>query len=720
MLDLDTQTVSHGRSTDLSGMSSDDPRVVIALEEFLELGKRGQIIDREEFLERHFEIAEALADALEGLEWLDEVAEKLSSTGKPPIPDQGLPPATRLGEYQIIREVGRGGMGVVYEAAHIPLGRRVALKVLTCATAFDPRRLQRFQVEAQAAASLCHEHIVPVFGVGSDQGIHFYAMQLIDGRSLADELRDPHNDRPTVALPSTESARSCAASGDGVFELASPRPSTVYQLLGSTASFPNATGLPFCRTAARLALHVAEALEHAHSAGVIHRDIKPSNLLIDQRGSIWVTDFGLARIPHEDLSLTRTGDLVGTLRYMSPEQLRGDRVEIGPRADLYALGATLYEMLTLRPAFRGDNREDLLRRILNDEPVSPRRTNASIPKDLETIVLKSMAKEPGSRYTSARELADDLRRFLNDQPVRARRPHLGDRVARWSRRHRAALVAAVAVLLVALSVSTTLLWKAKSRTDQALARADRAVASLDRAKHAVEQVLTSYRNQSRSDRVAIERSIGAFDLVLEQMAQPPGRDDPDLGRSQESRVIYQVMLQHYDHVARSESTTDNMMAEAVAKAQRRAGRIRAILGDSEAPADFRRSIRTYENLASRHPSFVWLRTGLIETLQEYAELLEKSGEFRETECVNKRSLEVAEALLADKQIDFPCFRYALIKPFQRMAQGLRESASCRAREHELAARLSRKIDEWTPAAKGPNPPWVLPNHQPGARAVSNL
>jgi eukaryotic-like serine/threonine-protein kinase len=176
---------------------------------------------------------------------------------------------------------------------------------------------------------------------------------------------------------------------------------------------------------ARLGLEPAEALEHAHQEGIIHRDIKPANLMVDAKGHLWITDFGLARL-RSDSGLTITGDLLGTLRYMSPEQALGKRVLIDGRTDIYSLGVTLYDLVTLQPAFEGRERQELLRRIAEEEPTSPREVNGSIPRALETIILKAMAKEPVGRYQTAQDLADDLRRFLEDKPIRAKRPSLAE------------------------------------------------------------------------------------------------------------------------------------------------------------------------------------------------------------------------------------------------------------------------------------------------------
>ena len=195
-------------------------------------------------------------------------------------------------------------------------------------------------------------------------------------------------------------------------------------------------------------MQAAEALEHAHALGVVHRDIKPANLMVDSRGELWITDFGLARI-RGDVSLTRSGDIVGTLRYMSPEQALARRGVVDQRTDIYALGLTLYELLTLRPAFDGRDHHELLRQIAMDEPISPRRLNKAVPRDLETIIMKAICKEPSNRYATAQELADDLTRFCEDRPILARRPTVLERGRRWVRRHRQIVGTAVTVLVLA-------------------------------------------------------------------------------------------------------------------------------------------------------------------------------------------------------------------------------------------------------------------------------
>ena len=343
-----------------------------------------------------------------------------------PTADLGI-----LGDFRLLRVVGRGGMGVVYEAVQVSLDRKVALKVLPNAAVLDARQLRRFQVEAQAAASLHHPHIVPVFATGSAEGIPYYAMQFIEGCDLARVLRELRQDGDTD----------------------SPR-ATHY--LTSSFAPDSIRDRTFAVGAARIARQAALALEHAHFNDVLHRDIKPSNLLIDVTGHLWITDFGLARI-RGNLDLTHTGDALGTPRYMSPEQAQATRIPLDGRTDIYSIGATLYELLTLRPAFPGDDRLDILRRIIEEEPTTPRKIDPTIPVDLETIVLKAMAKAPADRYATAAELAADLERFLDNRPINARRTNLADRAAKWTRRHRWIIAAAAAwMFLLALGLTAAM------------------------------------------------------------------------------------------------------------------------------------------------------------------------------------------------------------------------------------------------------------------------
>jgi serine/threonine protein kinase len=361
-----------------------------------------------------------------------------------------------LGDYRIVREVGRGGMGVVYEAQQMSLARRVALKVLPFAATLDARQLQRFKNEAQAAACLQHQHIVPVYAVGCERGVHYYTMQFIDGQTVAAmiaELRRTSGPKTAAEPEPTSPYTPCPGGGETV-------------AVAALSTEHSTRSLAFFRSVAELGRQAAEGLDHAHQLGVIHRDVKPANLMLDSRGNLWITDFGLAHCQSQ-ASLTMTGDLVGTLRYMSPEQALAKRVIVDHRSDVYSLGATLYELLTLQPVFAGTDRQELLRQIAFEEPRPPRRLNKAVPAEVEIIVLKALEKNPAERYGTAQELADDLRRFLEDQPIRARRPSLRLRVSKWARRHRTLVRAALVMTLLTvlgLAVSVWLLWLERERT----------------------------------------------------------------------------------------------------------------------------------------------------------------------------------------------------------------------------------------------------------------
>ncbi len=444
------------------GSPSDEDELARVLDAYLAEVEAGRPVDAEEWVGRHPAIAGRLRACLKGLHMVEAAAEgSTSPRGRPTFPTTTSTPTrsrnpsedssgrdaggARLGDFRVIRELGRGGMGVVYEAEQHSLGRRVALKVLPFAAAIDPRQIARFRVEAQAASHLNHPHIVPVYSVGCQRGVHYYAMQLIDGPTLAeriDELRNPGGGEATalvvstVVLPTSDETPIPTPTpapaperhpADGrEFVESVPEHRTAPKGRASTASYPpsSTSGTrrqAFFREAARLGLEAAEALEHAHQQGVLHRDIKPSNLMVNGRGHLWVTDFGLARF-QGDVSLTATGDMLGTLRYMSPEQALANRAVVDQRTDVYSLGATFYELLTLRPAVEGHDRQELLRKISQEEPRRPRAINPAVPRDLETIIIKAMAKDPSGRYATAQELADDLHRFLDDRPILARRP----------------------------------------------------------------------------------------------------------------------------------------------------------------------------------------------------------------------------------------------------------------------------------------------------------
>jgi eukaryotic-like serine/threonine-protein kinase len=467
--------------------SSEDDQITEALEEYVKLRREGRPLPRQDFLARHPSIAVALDECLDGLELVEDAANHFTSRQPVGVSASDLSPPAQLGEFRLVREIGRGGMGVVFEAEQVSLGRRVALKVLPAAASLDSRHRRRFQAEAQAAGLLHHEHIVPVFGTGFDAGVHYYVMQFIDGNPLTEVLRE---------LKSTAARQNAQAVEIDLPQLAL---AVVGSGLRRSRTRPSSSAVrQHCHSAVRWAVQAADALEHAHEIGVIHRDIKPANLLIDRRGRLWVTDFGPARLPADNYDLTHTGDLVGTLRYMSPEQLGGGRGSADARTDIYALGVTLYELLTLQPAHSGRDRQELRAHILRHEPAPPRRLNPSIARDLETVVMKAIEKDPSARYASAREFAADLRRILADQPVRASRPGVMRRAVKWSSRHQPAVVASASVLVLSLVAGMIVLWEAKGRD---------------------EATLLEFRRLRVQERLARENALGAIDQAVDWDAE---------------------------------------------------------------------------------------------------------------------------------------------------------------------------------------------------------
>ncbi|MFO0817256.1 MAG: protein kinase [Pirellulales bacterium] len=397
------------------------------LEAYLAELQAGRSPDRASWLQEHLDLARELAACLDGLEFVHR-----AQKGE----------VTRLGDFRIVREIGRGGMGVVYEAEQISLRRRVALKVLKIGGVADEAALERFQREAETVAHLHHTNIVPIFAVGSEAGVHYYAMQLIEGQSLDQWNRESHTSH------STDAVRWAQTSPSQV----DPRQKAATRFI----------------ILARWCGEAAEALAHAHERGVIHRDVKPSNLLLDVDGRLWLTDFGLARRA-EEATLTLTGAMLGTPRYMSPEQVRAVQDRIDHRTDIYSLGATLYELATGRPLFEADSPHAIVRQILDVDPAPPRSVCPDLPRDLETIILKCLAKNSIDRYATARELADDLRRFVSGDPIRARRTTPLEHALRWMKQQRrsVAVAAAAALASCVLAVSAVAWWDSWRQADQA-------------------------------------------------------------------------------------------------------------------------------------------------------------------------------------------------------------------------------------------------------------
>ena len=548
----------------MSPSESHSAEVLALAEEFLERYRQGQRPSLKEYADRHPDLADVIHEVFPAMAMMENIAiqEKSLAGDRTEAPDGQVPRPLlpeQFGDFRIIREIGHGGMGVVYEAEQVSLGRHVALKILPPQMVRDRKQRLRFEREAKAAAKLHHTNIVPVFGVGEHEGTAYYAMQYIPGLGLdivIEELKKIRPEGPGGSSHGPQSAAngalrevSAAAAArsllTGRFEAAECPADPTEALLTEEATnapiqdppalWPTGTSsssvvLPgtslggdsrqggaatYWQSVARIGRQVAEALDYAHWQGILHRDIKPSNLLLDTQGTVWVTDFGLAKIDDQQ-NLTHTGDLLGTLRYMPPEAFEG---KSDARSEVYSLGLTLYEMLAYRPAFDQNDRGKLISQVMHEEPMPLGQVNRKIPRDLVTIVHKAIARQPAQRYPSAGALADDLGRFIEGRPIRARRVSATERTWRWCKRN--PVITGMLVVLVAALTAVVGLWLRSDRLlaltrhqavglqlDQAITLCEQGY--LDRGLLAMAEQLRDYASSPTEEQHAIRANLAAW------------------------------------------------------------------------------------------------------------------------------------------------------------------------------------------------------------------
>lgn len=619
---------------------SQQERVATVLEGYLADLESGQEVDRESLLESNPDIAVALEAYFKSIETLYQAGVAVASRDSGPnlaSIEPILSASSRLGDFMIKDEIGRGGMGIVYAAEQISLGRKVALKTLPFAAVMDQKQVARFKNEAQAAAGLQHPNIVPVYGVGCERGVHYFSMQMIEGQSLEHAIAQLRGD----AGPDRQAAPSKTTANH-------------------FSTYKSIRSREFARSVARLGQQAADALHYAHENGVVHRDIKPSNLLLAADGKLWITDFGLARIRNSG-NLTLTGDLLGTARYMSPEQAAARMHEVDHRTDIYSLGITLYELLTLQPAFEGDTRQSLLRAVETETPVPPRHLNPSIPVDLETIVLKAIEKNRDDRYSSAAALAEDLEHFLDGRPTLAKRPGLNEHLYRWVGRHRRLVLAGTAVLTMALLILSGAALLVRAEQQRTETEAERAALYLRETQRAVDNfgALVDQRLEHLPGSSGLRAELlGELEKYYSAFLLQAG-DDPSfavdlattqfrlgavrqrIGDYQQATVSYASALEAFQKLRRQHPDDADLLAD-VALCHNNLGQVAAKQGDEQAArAWYQKSISLFSNLAALgHPRG---QAGLGRGQMNLGLLLSRQGD-REASSVLNQACETLRVL----------------------------------------------------------------------------
>jgi eukaryotic-like serine/threonine-protein kinase len=634
-----------------------DPLEVLAAE-YMERLRRGQRPSIEEYAARHPELAEDIHDLFPTIAVTERLKaqQSRSSDGRATL---GPAQLERLGDFRLIREIGRGGMGVVFEAEQESLGRRVAVKVLPRQVVLDEKHLKRFQREARIAANLHHTNIVEVFGVGEQDGFHYYVMQYIAGvgldsiiPELAKIVRRPES-TPVSDSPLPATRRPAENAGLAAI---------VQELMGKETNLQKdgRLGPHYWRSVARIGLQAADALHYAHSQGVLHRDIKPANLLLGAQGTVWLADFGLAKAAQsEDISLSR--DIVGTLRYMPPEQFRS---QAGHRGDIYSLGLTLYELLTLHPAYDETDQSRLIQRITQGPaPSPPGDSGMGIPRDLETIVLKAISFDAAARYQSAEAMAEDLRSFLEDCPIRARRASAAKRLGRWCRRNKAlASLSGTTLLLLVLVAGIASVGYLRTRRalqGEALQRA-KAEANANLAIEAIDRTF----ERLYPTRIAL-RPQPTMGGVRGEIGDAPST--PIL--SKETAALLEEMLPFYDRLAGQTGNGDDLRYR-TAEANRHVGAIRQRLGQTqEAVKAYQRAAVLFQELTSRSSTNSDLILRMAQVQNELGRLFTSQRQAAEARQCHLAALALLRTEAAQPSA-VPALRFELARTYFFL--GLRE------------------------------------------------
>lgn len=618
------------------------PDILDALvEEFTRRLRAGEHPAIAEFQQRHPELSDEIDELLSSVAMIEQLKSDSNHQSQKADRMARLGNLKHLGGYQIIRELGRGGMGVVFEGIHETLGRRVAIKVMPTPLVDGEKHVARFRQEARSAAKLHHTNIVGVFGVGESDGVYYYVMDFVDGQALSEVINNARTgttashdtgqvaDETVVAL--SERAQRIASAktalpktfADSEDSLPKSDISDIPAINSSSSQSqpilirPTANTPQYFRWAAKIGASAADALSYAHASKILHRDIKPSNMVLDKKGVIWITDFGLAKDGANDVHLTATGTVLGTPQYMAPESLEG-RYDV--RSETYCLGLTLYELATLQPAFASGSPAEVIAAIATQNPTAPQRINPRIPLDLSTIIRKAISREPSQRYATAEAMRNDLIAFVEDRPISARRPSKLETIVRLARRNpmTAALLAVSIFLLTAVAVTASFGYaittnalrqeaektrRLKLQQQETEKARNQAVENFDQMKQqfarAESNVATTIKAFDEMFKQVIARGAGGGDVEIDGLREISGIES---SITAEDAAFLSKLVSFYEEFATNNADNEPLKAES-AKAFRRVGNIYHRVGDVQSAVEaYKKSLGLYQVVFGKAPS----------------------------------------------------------------------------------------------------------------------
>ena len=624
-------------------------QIVEAFTQQIRDGKTPSIREYQEaYPHLHDEIEELLSSValIEGLK-----PSRASLAGTSPAGMNQIAHLEQLGDYRIVRELGRGGMGVVLEAIHESLGRRVAIKVLPPHWTHNAKYAERFRREAQAAATLHHTNIVSVFGSFESDGYHYFVMEYVDGWGLDKVLQAASTTATSSKSASTEPSFGSETQSE------------------SRPMFSIPAGKERFTWAASLASQIADALQHAHEQSKLHRDLKPSNLILDHRGRIWLTDFGLVKNMTRP-GVTESGELVGTPRYMAPESFSGT---YDARSETYCLGLTLYELLTLQPAYAEASTPELIKNITSTSPRPAHQVTPQLPRDLDTIVMKAIEREPARRYQTAEAFRDDLLAFLDQRPIQARRASLPERTWLWCRRNPWASLTALLLLMVAIvasgaSVITWQAWRVASRAKhRAENNAQQFKIQYERAEENFARAEANFQRAESNVDLALEMFDEMFkQLVLRGSAQRDhfAFDDFEELSGIETTVsdadaeYLEAMMTFFQRFGEQNSNNQALQIQA-AQAFRRVANIYHLVGQyPQAIEAYQQSLSLQEQIASLQPPSTEQRVDQIRTRNEMGLAILQSGQLKNAEKTLMKTIREVESLDSPLALDL---QYELVR-----------------------------------------------------------